>query len=256
MGFNMIDKTMLRQETDAILEGMIERFYEIAPLGRYQKESKEISLQYFVRHTIETILRIRHKRMIDSLVIHHFTKHEPRLAKAWAHYTEDEMLHGHMFANDLERLVGITLNDIYAQYEPLFSTKLLNGYFYYTLEHEGPMAAITSAYFLEFTTRKTQPIWLDNLEQVFGKEKLMGARGHVNHDIRDQHNDFVWDVLSSLITTEVDRQRFFQHLQHLFGLFVAYFQDVYQQTLANDELGGESIPQTVIKVSYAERSIN
>lgn len=246
----MIDKDNLRKAVDETLEQMIARFYEVAPLGNYQKDSGQVDLGYFVRHSIETVLRIRHKRMIDALVIHYFTKHQPRLAKAWAHYTEDEMLHGHMFAHDLQKLAGLSIDDIYLNYEPLFATKLLNGYFHFTLEHEGPMAAITSAYFLEYTTRKTQPVWLDNLEKVFGKEKLMGARGHVNHDIRDNHNDFVWDVLVALIHNDEDKKRFFQHLYHIYGLFLAYFQDVYQQTLGESEFSGaESVANTAVTES-------
>jgi len=221
----------LREKVDHTLNSMIERFYNEVPHGKYQKESKEIDKNYFIRHSIETVLRIRHKRMIDALVIHYFTKHNPRLAKSWANYIEDEMLHGHMFARDIEKLSGLTLDDIYQNYEPLFSTKLLNGYFYFTLEHEGPLASIASAYFLEYTTRMTQPVWLDNLEQIFGKDNLSGARGHVNHDIRDNHNHFVWEVLSALIHSEEDEKRLFQHLNCIYGLFVAYFQEVYQQSL-------------------------
>ncbi|WP_019217317.1 hypothetical protein [Legionella tunisiensis] len=230
----MIANNSLRKEVDAILDQMITRFYEVAPLGKYQKDSEQIDLNYFVRHTIETVLRIRHKRMIDALVIHYFAKKQPRLAKSWAKYTEDEMLHGLMFARDLQKLAGLTIDEIYEKYEPLFATKLLNGYFYYTLEHEGPLAAITSAYFLEYTTRVTQPIWLDNLEKIFGAENLIGSRSHVNHDIRDNHNDFVWNVLTALIDQEEDKKRFFQHLYHIFGLFLAYFQDLYQQTLGKN----------------------
>ncbi len=234
---------ILRKKVDAKLDAMINQFYKDATYGCYQKDSTQVDRQYFVRHSIETVLRIRHKRMIDALVIHYFTKHNPKLAKAWAHYTEDEMLHGHLFARDTEKLAGISLEEIYQQYEPLFSTQLLNGYFYFTLEHEGPLAAITSAYFLEYTTRMTQPEWLDNLEKVFGKDKLLGARGHVNHDIRDNHNNFVWDVLSALITSEEIEQRFFMHLDRIYGLFMAYFLDVYQVTL------GENSDQNAARIA-------
>lgn len=227
---SQIDNESLRHQVDALFDQMIERFYQEAPLGTYQRDNKEINLEYFVRHNIETVLRIRHKRMIDALVVYHFTKHNPKLAKSWAHYMEDEMLHGQMFAKDIERLTGLDLEAI-NNYQPLFATQLLNGYFYFTLEHEGPMAAIASAYFLEYVTRKTQPDWLDNLEKVFGKEKLMGARGHVNHDIRDGHNNFVWRVLSELVKTKDDEARLFQHFHHIYGLFFAYFVDVYEQTI-------------------------
>ncbi|CDZ78426.1 hypothetical protein BN59_02736 [Legionella massiliensis] len=232
----MIDKTNLRNEVNRILDQMITRFYEVAPLGKYQKDSEQINLDYFVRHTIETVLRIRHKRLIDALVIHYFAKHQPKLAKYWARYTEDEMLHGHMFARDLQKLAGINLDDIYTKYTPFFSTKLLNGYFHYTLEHEGPMAAIASAYFLEYTTGMTQPVWLDNLEKVFGKENLKGARSHVNHDIKESHNDLVWEVLQALIENEEDKLVLFQHLHHIYGLFLAYFQELFHCTFGKNTI--------------------
>jgi hypothetical protein len=185
--------------------------------------------------------------MIDALVIHYFTKHDLRQAKSWAQYTEDEMLHGQMFAKDMERLFGLALDDIY-QYEPLLATKLLNGYFYYTLEHEGPMAALTSAYFLEYTTRMTQPKWLDNLASIFGEENIKGARAHVNHDIKEDHNDFVWSVLTSTIKNDEDIKRFNSHLENIFGLFAAYFTEIY--LLSEDKSGrhcGNVVPGMAVQ---------
>jgi hypothetical protein len=224
----------LRKKIDARLNAMIQQFYRDVPGGTMQRDSKKINLDYYKRHSIETVLRIRHKRMIDALVIHYFTKHDPKQAKAWAQYIEDEMLHGQMFAKDIERLFGLSLEEIY-QYEPLYSTKLLNGYFYYTLEHEGPMAAITSAYFLEYTTRMTQPQWLDNLASIFGEEKIRGARAHVNHDIKEDHNHFVWEVLVSTLKQPEDVARLETHLENIYGLFAAYFSEIYLKTLPQND---------------------
>lgn len=230
------NKVELRRKFDDKLDQMIECFYKTVPGAKYQKESKEIDTDYYKRHCIETILRIRHKRMIDALVIHYFTKTNPRAAKMWAEYIEDEMLHGHMFANDLEKQFGLSMDNV-LKFEPLLSTKLLNGYFYFTLEHEGPMAAIASAYFLEYTTRKTQPDWLDNLERVFGTENIRGARGHVNHDIKADHSEFVWNVLMETINTENDIKILEKHFENIYGLFAAYFTDVYQETIGKNEIG-------------------
>lgn len=242
----------LRKKFDARLTSMIEQFYREVPGGTFQRDHQTINLDYYRRHSIETVLRIRHKRMIDALVIHYFTKHNPKLAKSWANYIEDEMLHGHMFAKDIERLFGLTIEDIY-QYEPLLATKLLNGYFYYTLEHEGPMASIVSAYFLEYTTRMTQPQWLDNLAKIFGEESVKGARAHVNHDINEDHNDFVWQVLMGTIKSVDDEARALQHLETIYGLFAAYFTEIYLKTINKDtaEVIANRVPQVAIKAAIA-----
>ena len=240
-----IDPVALRKEIDATLNKMIERFYKEVPKGSYQRDNKEIDVNYYKRHCIETILRIRHKRMIDALVIYHFTKHNLRAAKMWAEYTEDEMMHGNMFGKDLERQFGLTMDDIYKM-EPLFATQLLNGYFYFTLEHEGPMAAITSAYFLEYTTRHTQPDWLDNLEKIFGKDNVRGARAHVDHDIKDNHNDFVWDVLMMTVKNDEDVRKLNKHLNRIYGLFAAYFTEL-NQVAVNSEDADTAAPVSAVQ---------
>jgi hypothetical protein len=241
------NNTELRNKIDARLNSMIEQFYQEVPNGTYQRDSQTINHEYYKRHSIETVLRIRHKRMIDALVIHYFTKHDPKQAKAWAQYIDDEMLHGHMFGKDIERLFGLKMDEIY-EYEPLLATKLLNGYFYYTLEHEGPMAALVSAYFLEYTTRMTQPVWLDNLARIFGEENIRGARAHVNHDIKEDHNDFVWNVLSSTIKQPEDAQKLLDHLNTIYGLFAAYFTELHMKTINMNESDSirNFIPPTVI----------
>ncbi len=109
------------------------------------------------------------KRTIDALTIHYFAQHNPRLAKKWCEYTGDEMLHDAMFAADLEK-VGVNREQIYA-HEPLWPTKLLQGYFYYGLEHEGrPLASLCSSYFIEYASQTTQPQIIANLGRVLGAE--------------------------------------------------------------------------------------
>jgi hypothetical protein len=246
------DLTELRTTIDARLNSMIEQFYSQVPGATHQRDSQEINLEYYKRHSIETILRIRHKRMIDALVIHYFTKHDPRQAKAWANYIEDEMLHGQMFAKDMERLFGLSIDIIY-QHEPLFATKLLNGYFYYTLEHEGPMASIASAYFLEYTTRMTQPQWLNNLARIFGEESVKGARAHVNHDIKEDHNDFVWEVLISTIKENSDVAKLKCHFENIFGLFAAYFNEIYLTTMESATVANANVGNYIpgLAIDYA-----
>jgi len=242
----------LRTQVDRRLNERIAQFYREVPYATHQKDSDTIDGEYLKRHYIEIILRIRNKRMIDALVTHYFTKHDPRQAKAWAQYMEEEMLHGAMFGKDLERMFNMSMEEILA-YEPTLSTKLLNGYFHYTLEHEGPMAALASAYFLEYTTRETQPVWLDNLERVLGVENLRGARAHVAYDVNEDHLGFVWNVLMSTVKTPEDGQRLLKHFDNLYGLFAGYFHEVYQMTVgARTRAPQVEIPVAI--VAYADQA--
>jgi pyrroloquinoline quinone (PQQ) biosynthesis protein C len=217
----------LRTRVDARLDALINKFYREVPFAQHQLNSPELHLEYYKRHNIETILRLRMKRTIDALTIHYFTKHDPVRAKAWARYTDDEMLHDQLFAKDLEK-VGVPTEAIYAQ-EPLFSTKILQGYFYYGLEHEGrPLASLVSSYVIEYFTTKTQGAWLENLEKRLGADKIRGQRAHLNHDMDEDHTDFVWEVIASFMESEADEKKLFEHLDNVYRLFCAYFTELYQ----------------------------
>jgi hypothetical protein len=216
----------LRARVHELLDGMIEQFYQKIPSATHLKSAERVDQEYYKRFTTEIILRLRMKRVIDGLTIHYFTKHDPRLAKKWCQYTEDEMLHDSMFLADLERL-GATREQVYGT-EPFLATKLLQGYFYYGLEHEGrPLASLSSSYFIEYTSSRTQGKWLDNVEKSLGKEAVKGSRAHVDHDDDDDHVDFVWDVLTSFVKTKADEEKIVSHLKNVYHLFMMFFIELH-----------------------------
>ncbi|ARZ71030.1 MULTISPECIES: iron-containing redox enzyme family protein [Streptomyces] len=223
----------LREQVNAKLDAYIGQFYKEVPYATHFLSDAEVDMPYYKRHTIETILRIRRKRTIDAHAIRYFTLHDPVAAKEWAEYTDDEMLHDRLFLADLAR-VGIEPEEVYST-DPFLATKLLNGYFLYCLEFEGtPLAAIASSYFLEYTTRKTQPDWLDNLEKTLGKDEVKGARTHVNYDIEEDHTGDVWNTLMTLVKTDADVERLLGHFAHLYKLFTMYFVEAYEATRAKE----------------------
>lgn len=234
----------LRARVDAYLDKCIKHFYENVPFARHQLDSADINLAYYKRHNIETILRLRRKRTIDALALQYFTKVDPVSAKQWAHYTDDEMLHDRLFAADLAK-VGVDKTEIYST-EPLLSTKLLTGYLQYGIEFEGtPIALIASVYFVEYTTTRTQPQWLDNLEKSLGTEKIKGQRAHVGTDLDDAHDDFVWSVLEKLVHSPADEEKVLAHLQDIDRLWEMYFLELHTLTVTPDAAPSSTIPEPV-----------
>ncbi|MGQ9366541.1 hypothetical protein [Azospirillum sp. ST 5-10] len=220
-----------RPTIDALLDGMIREFYDKVPYATHLATANPVDVDYYKRFTVEIILRLRMKRVIDALTIHYFTRTNPQIARKWCQYTEDEMLHDGLFLADLERL-GMTRQEVYGT-EPLFATKLLQGYFYYGLEHEGvPLASLSSSYFIEYTASRTQGRWLDNVERTVGAAAVKGSRAHVAHDREDDHVDFVWDVLSSFIRSEDDVARIVTHLRSVYELFVMFFVELHGRVVA------------------------
>jgi hypothetical protein len=220
----------LRAKVDAYLDSAILEFYETVPFAQHLLRANDVNLEYYKRHNIEIILRLRRKRTIDALAIKYFTKVDPVQAKAWAHYTDDEMLHDSLFAADLAK-VGVSREEIYST-DPLLSTKLLTGYLQYGMEYEdSPLALIASVYFVEYVTTRTQPSWLDNLEKSLGTDMIKGQRAHVNTDLNDDHDDFVWRVLASLVKTTADEERLMTHLAAIYWLWKLYFIEIHQRVV-------------------------
>lgn len=226
--------TGFRREVDALLDRLIARFYREVPFGQHMLKDDSIDLEYYKRHNVETVLRIRAKRTVDALAIRWFTKHDPVRAKAWAHYTDDEMLHDRMFVRDLQA-VGMSEEEIYGT-EPFLATRLMMGYLLHGQEYdETPLALISSVYFVEYTTTRTQPQWLDNLERVLGKDKVKGARAHANIDLDDKHDDFVWDVLQSLVHSPADERMVLRHMEEIYRLYAMYFDELYHAVVVPRE---------------------
>ncbi|CUU55417.1 hypothetical protein Ga0074812_10567 [Parafrankia irregularis] len=242
----------LRQQIDDTLDARIAKFYADIPYADHQMSGKEINIEYYKRHNIETILRLRRKRTIDALAIGYFSKRDPVRGAKWAHYVEDEMLHDEWFAGDLAK-IGVSKDEIYST-EPFASTKLLTGYLQYGMEFEGtPLALLCSVYFVEYVTTKTQPSWVRNLEQALGREKLAGARRHVGTDIEDEHATFVWDVLVSLVGSPAEEARVIEHMEVVANLWVAYFLELYQHVVASGtaDAGADTGPAEAAATSTA-----
>jgi hypothetical protein len=87
---------------------------------------------------------------------------------------------------------------------------------------------------------KTQPDWLDAMEQHVGADKTKGARAHLALDVDDDHTDMVWNMVMRVVKTEEDEERLIEHLIKINALFVSYFVEVYTSTvLRNKAAGGE-----------------
>lgn len=223
-----------KKQIDVLLDKMLQKFYDNVEGAKYLLSNPNVDEDYYKRHIIEIIVRLRMKRTIDALTIHYFTKKDPFLAKKWAQYTDDEMLHDEMFGADLKRM-GVSKDEIYST-EPMFSTKLLQGYFYYGLEHEGrPLASLCSSYFIETLSLKTQPAWLENVEKQKGLDAVKGHKSHIQHDIEDDHSSFVWNVVASFIKSDKDKEDVINHINNVFKLFCAFYTELYRKFITKND---------------------
>ncbi len=219
-----IDFQVLRTDVEQRMHGMIRTMYEAFPMGRYFRDAPEISRDIFLRHTTQTILRIRLARVADAKTLVLLTKTNPRAAQLWARYADEEMLHDRLFLQDIEKM-GATEKSVYGT-KPFLATQLLQGFIYYTLEHEGPLGLLCKAYFLEFVSYHTQNEWNKNLERALGKGAIDGAKSHIEVDGEEDHIGSVWNVVTMEIHNEADVTRLHRYIDTYYLLFTAYLQEL------------------------------
>ena len=143
---NRYKSNLLRANVDEYIDKKIEQWNSSVPYATHFEEN-EINKDYYIRHLIETIWRIRLLRVSESKALTEIAKIHPVAAQIWANYEREEMIHDELFAQDLYSQ-NISKETILAT-EPYLSTKLLTGFFSYLLDHEGPLGVVVYSYLVE-----------------------------------------------------------------------------------------------------------
>ncbi|MCY0930297.1 hypothetical protein OTB20_29740 [Streptomyces sp. H27-H1] len=254
--YSNLQRPEFRKRVDELLLKFERDFYERSAGADGMLDKEKFDLELYKRHNVETMIRIGLKRAVDPLIANYWATRDPQLCKEWGLYGAEEGRHDRMFAGDLHK-VGMTDEEIYA-IRPTFATELLNGYFYYTMATEGPLAAMISGFYLEYIAGKTQPDWLDIMEQHVGAANTKGARAHLALDDDDDHVDMVWNLIMRIIDNEVDEERFVGHLIKINSLFVSYFVEVYAATVlgagADPSLLTQAAPAAAVQTNLQTRA--
>jgi hypothetical protein len=218
-----IARPEFRKECDALIGELVQSGYANPAFARLLAP-EAFSRDFFVRSTIENVLRIDLMRAINPLACTLLAKVDPVLCKQYGVYGADEGLHDRMFARDLVAM-GLTEEDIYNT-KPLFSTQLLAGWLHYTIQNGDPLATVASAYYVESMSVMTQPAWIEKMEAHLGSGALKGSRAHVNQDIHEGHIDVAWNMCMRLLKTPQDDALFIAHVRKLHSLFIAYLLEI------------------------------
>lgn len=217
-----------KSKIDRYLDKKMEVWRQSVPYASHMKD-KTINMDYYRRTLIEHVWRIRLSRVSQSKAIYKIAQISPAAAQEYAHYQADEMLHDKLYIRDCQA-AGVSMEEI-LNTEPYLSTKLFEGYFYYTLEHEHPMAPVVSNYLVEYTQAKLQPDIVKNLKSTLGHDLIKGQEAHLVVDTRDDHSMEMWKILNQLILSEDDYQAVFKYIDDVQEILSMFFREIYEDTV-------------------------
>ncbi|MCG8417952.1 MAG: hypothetical protein MJE77_08425 [Proteobacteria bacterium] len=221
-----------KAELDRYLDQKMAEWKRTVPGASHFTDS-ELHMGYYRRTLIEHVWRIRLARVAQSKAVYKLAQISPRVAKEYADYQANEMLHDKMFIRDCEA-AGVTMDEILAT-EPFLSTRLYIAFFYYVLEHEHPMAPIVSNYLVEYTQAKLQPKIVDSLSDKLGERMIKGQKAHLDVDTSEDHTMEMWKILSQLLFSEDDFQMVLRYIDDVQEILALFFREIYQDTIAKGE---------------------
>jgi pyrroloquinoline quinone (PQQ) biosynthesis protein C len=218
-----------KAELDRYMDKKMAEWKDSVPFASHLSEP-ELHQAYYRRTLIEHVWRIRLSRVSQTKAIYKIAQIAPRAARDYAQYQAEEMLHDRLYVSDAAA-AGVTEDEIRAT-EPYLSTRLLEGFFYFTLEHESVLAPVVSNYLVEYTTAKLQPAIVGNLQERLGKDNVKGQAAHLHVDTTEDHSQEMWDILHQLIFSEEDFQKVFTYLDDVQEILAMFFREIYEDTVA------------------------
>ncbi|RLU80831.1 hypothetical protein CTZ27_33995 [Streptomyces griseocarneus] len=227
--YNEEQSRLKKAELDSYLDKKMAEWKATVPFASHLSEP-ELHQAYYRRTLIEHVWRIRLSRVSQSKAIYKIAQVAPRAARDYAQYQADEMLHDKLYVSDAAA-AGVTEEEIQAT-EPYLSTRLLEGFFYYTLEHESYLAPVVSNYLVEYTQIKLQPAIVENLQDRLGKENVKGQAAHLHVDSTEDHSQEMWDILHQLLFSEEDFQQVLKYIDDVQDILALFFREIYEDTVA------------------------
>jgi hypothetical protein len=218
-----------KAELDQYLDQKMAEWKRTVPFASHFTD-KSINLAYYRRTLIEHVWRIRLSRVSQSKAIYKIAQISPKAAQDYAMYQAEEMIHDKLYISDCEA-TGISLDEIYNT-EPYLSTRLFEGFFYFALEHESPLAPVVSNYLVEYTQAKLQPAIVKSLRESLGKDRVKGQAAHLQVDTTDDHSMEMWKILSQLIFSEDDFRKVFRYIDDVQEILSMFFREIYNDTVA------------------------
>lgn len=226
--YSLAEGESVRAKLDSYLDGKMAEWAATVPYANHL-ESKKLDSKWYRRHTIEHVWRIRLSRSAHTKALHEITKISPEAAQLYAEYQAEEMNHDVLFRQDIKAL-GVTDEELLAT-EPFLATRLLQGFFYFLTEHEGPLGVVASSYLVEYTTSKLTPRQIKSMKETLGEEKIKGQLAHINTDVGDDHAGEMWRILRYLIHQESDVEKVLRYFDDIQTILALYFRELYEATV-------------------------
>lgn len=210
----------------------MENLFEKVPFARDFHYGKLTDRSYYVRHLIETILRIRLNNEADAYCLYKIPHIEHKLAMSLAQYLSEELGHENFFKNDLKTF-GVSEDEL-NKTKVFFATEKLIGYLYCCINQDGPLITMVWNWFVEWYSDTYNRTITEKATADLGKKHTQGFSKHIDFDEGHDHIGLMFSTVELAIKNDDDSKRAKLYLTNLISLIGDYFQELFDLTLKNN----------------------
>lgn len=198
--------------------------FEKNPLCRDFHEGDWFDKDYYKKHILECVLRIRLNNQLDALAVKKATETDLTLAKSLAYYLYDEIGHEDLFYSDLVGM-GMSKKEI-EDSSVLSSTVALIGYLKESVEQQGAGPAVLWDYFLEVYSDRFNRKITEKAEKHLERESTKGAMSHIITDETEDHVGLMSGMLARVVKNDLDLQNAKNHISICINFVGQYFKEL------------------------------
>jgi len=224
----MITRDMLAARLDLLMEEESARFLHEVPFASHLTDAEALDVDYYLRHRIETIKRIRLTARTDAVALALMIEEDYDAARPWGRYVSEELCHDTMFLDDLAKH-GVAQAAVEAT--PLFaSTKTMMDYLDENIGRVGSIAAVAYSIFVEWNSARYSSAAVRKAAVAFGDGHVEGSRSHAAIDEDEDHYEVMVDIAHRLLQRGVSEEVLSRLVRDFAALFRRYFEELYRST--------------------------
>lgn len=200
------------------------------PFTKEFHAGEKTNLDYYIRHVVEIILRIKLNNEVDAYSLYKIGYKDNLLSKKLATYLSEEYGHESFFMADLKAF-GLNDESVNST-DPLFSTQKLIGYLYYSIMQDGPMPTMVWNWLVEWYSDTYNMTITQKAAAEFGKDKVIGSLKHLAFDEQHDHLKLMFSTIEATIKNDCDSEKVKTYISNFIHLIGEYYQELYDTTIA------------------------
>ena len=218
-----------RARLQTLAAELMEKQFARVPKMRELHSGEWTDREYYIRHIVETVLRIRLNNEVDTYALYKVGSQDDALAARLAKYLAEEFGHEGMFTRDLAKL-GYSIEQLNAT--PVFpATYKLMGYLRLAADTRGPAPTTVWDWFVEWYSDRYNQVITDRVKEAYGEEFTRGAQAHLDFDESHDHDELMFRTVSRAIERFGTAEQAYADLEIYIDLIGDYFNELYEATV-------------------------